>query len=223
MKTSNILLAIFVGGITIYMLAAFSEIRLKGKPWHATDYVDHVTTAPSFRYLSGRDVTLHLAFSDKANVNVRAGEGETQPTFNYHMSGDTLVIDAFKVPEKMHGELHVSVDNTFSGVACSGCNLYIDSPGTDSLSLSLRKSFAGRGEGTDLHFDMLHVEASDDSRLELNPVSVDKLDLFLDNSHANIYGPVNSLYGSMSNNSSLGADGILNYDFKRDASSNMYR
>ena len=99
MKTSNKLIVGLVAFISLYIVAAFAEIRLKGWPYGEVNRVDHITNLADFGYVKidslGRN-GVKIKIMEQSSVKVQTFEGDEIPDFRYHMEADTLVIDQWQ-------------------------------------------------------------------------------------------------------------------------------
>ena len=223
MKTSNILITIFIGCITIYFLAAFAEIRISGKLNSAgLDFESHKVDVPHFRYVVARDVHFDLGFDKEAGISISSEAGKEVSRVNYHLNGDTLVIDGFEKIEKVKSSFKIIVqENSFRELKCVSCDISIKGGKSDSLTLTLDKSQVSKWDNQEGQFGMLKIVGSGNTHVLLRSIHADNLDVLLDNCQVNIQGPVNLLTGSVMNNTHLEVDNVLNFRFQRDSTSRL--
>lgn len=223
MKTSNILITVFIGCITLYILAAFAEVRISGKRNSlGLDFENHTIAVKHFRYIAAKDIHFDLGFGEHAEININSEKGKTVSKVNYHLKGDTLVIDGFEKADGVHSSLKITVpQNFFRELECVKCDVSIKSGDTDSLILKLDQSQVSKWDNQESHFRMLRIFGSDNTHVTLRSIKADNLDMSLDNCQVNVHGPVNLLTGSMINNTHLEVDNVLNFSFQRDSTSTL--
>ncbi|MDA0194287.1 MAG: hypothetical protein O2887_04105 [Bacteroidetes bacterium] len=221
MKTSNIILVAFIGSISIYLLAAMTEVRLVAKQGRSfLEYDDHITDFQNIRYLKANNVQFNVSFSNESSLNLKIEKSMSVPKLDYHLEGDTLVIDNLERQEGVEWMLNLTfVSNEFRGIDCVSCHLILDGGSTDTLILNLKKSNFLKFSKVPSHFGMLKLKATDDSKTNLYFVGIEALDLYLDNSWTDIHAPVNLLTGSLAERSKLDIDEVLDFNIKKDASS----
>lgn len=221
MKTSNILITIFIGCITLYVLAAFAEIRISGKRNSlGLDFENHSIEVKHFRYLTAKDIHFDLAFGEHAGISIGSEKGKPVSKVNYHLNGDTLVIDGFETIEGVHSSLKISVpQNSFRALECIRCDISLKSGNSDSLTLKLNKSNISKWDNQESQFKKLSINGSNDTHVMLKSIKADVLDLSLGNCQVTVSGQMNLLTGSMTNGTRLELDNVLDFKFERDSTS----
>jgi len=221
MKTSNILLTIFIGSITLYFLAAFTEIRISGKRNSlGLNLESRTILTDDFKYLVSVAAKLDLSFGEEGAMIVRSEKGKESPTPSYHMQGDTLVIDRFDPMQGGYASLHLTLSRrAFRGLNCSGCQLFLANGDADTVEFILPGSDITKNSADTSRFGTLKINASRNAHINLNAIQIDHLDVTLDDCQVALFGPVNSLTGSMVNHAHMMVDEVMDFGFKRDHSS----
>jgi hypothetical protein len=223
MKTSNILIIIFVGSITLYFLAAFTEIRLVGNlksDVSGPEWDEHSIPISTFRYLRASDLKFSVSFSDEASLAVRTEKGKVYQRPTFQQRGDTLIIGGFEPGDEAKGNLHLTLPrDSFRDIHCTGCQITLEHGSTDSLALALEGGTLTKWSSDTSYFRALKIVASKDTRMTLLNMQIDNLDVTLDNCLLDIRGPINTLTGSMVNSTHISLDEVLDFDFSRDHSS----
>jgi hypothetical protein len=153
---------------------------------------------------------------------MRSEAGKEVPKVNYHINGDTLVIDGFKKIEKVKSSFKIIVpENSFRQLECVTCDISVQSGKSDSLTLKLVSSQVSKWDNQEVQFKMLRIVGSGNSHVQLRSIQTDNLDVMLDNCQVNVQGPVDLLTGSIINKTHLEVDNVLNFLFQRDSTSRL--
>ncbi|MEQ8810982.1 MAG: hypothetical protein RIE59_18060, partial [Imperialibacter sp.] len=121
MKLSNKILIGFFGFIFLYMMAAFTEVRLRGYKRDFKGAETQVEKAPlgdvGYIVLSDSEQRVTISSSDEPHIEVRSIDGGFLSSVSYEMAGDTMRL---KVNEIISGKpVQVTVyvaQNTFRGL-----------------------------------------------------------------------------------------------------------
>ncbi|MEQ8684989.1 MAG: DUF2807 domain-containing protein [Imperialibacter sp.] len=224
MKLSNKILIGFFGFIFLYMMAAFTEVRLRGYERDLSGTEVQVENAPlgqvGYIVLSDSDHRVTISSSDEPRIEVKSLDGGFISNVNYEMVGDTLKL---KVDDLVTGKpVQVTIyvaPNTFRGLQATQASVSITKLSQPELSIT-QSGGSIRMDG-DVNVTSLSIAASDNANLDASGLSVNSLSVQMDDSKVMIWSPVVQLRGSILNDSFLRIDGVDDIQFTKDKSSKI--
>tara|TARA_R110000744_G_scaffold244339_1_gene361210 strand:+ start:752 stop:1447 length:696 start_codon:yes stop_codon:yes gene_type:complete len=224
MKLSNKILIGFFGFILIYMMAAFTEIRVRGYKRDLSGTEVQVEKAPlgnvGYIVLSDSELRVTISSSNEPHIEVKSIDGSFLSSLNYEMTGDTLHL---KINEIISGKpVQVTVfvtENTFRGLQATRASASITKFSQPTLSIT-QSGGSIRMDG-DVNVTSLSIAASDNANLDASGLSVNSLSVQMDDSKVMIWSPVVQLRGSILNDSFLRIDGVDDIQFTKDKSSKI--
>lgn len=224
MKASNILLTSLVGSITLTIMAIMADIRFSGTRGGYTEYDSTRINVPAFSHLVISDIerSIPIESSPGYSITLRTIKGQQMPTLNYRTAGDTLYISQFENHDQAGAYVVVQVPHgALNDVSANNSEIILNNYSFTQLSVVLQRARLQLYPRDELHPQSLTISGSDQSKVNASSLSLDTLDINLNNSFATFNGTVQLLKGSMQNKSSLGVREINNFQFKKDASSQL--
>jgi hypothetical protein len=223
MKTSNILLTAFVVGITLYLLLAFTEVRISGKRNSlGREYVDHNIAVAKFQSIDATNAELHIRFTTESSVafSIEAGQPVSHP--NALTRGDTLVIVDRDGDEQQDRFVVTLPAKGMTNLTCHQCRVFVQDGSKEILELNLSASIVIRHRSDSAHINLLKLYARDNSRIELTGLTIDTLAVDIGQSEAVITTSVYLLSGTLQDRARLILDDATRMDFERDAQSLLH-
>lgn len=227
MKTSNIILIVVIGSFTVLMVTGIIQNRYFSKP------VDENQNGPSMQSVSA-DVPAfkYLVIQNQWNVNIKQSDlsslvleyenGQTPPTPDFHINGDTLYIGQDTETDPPHYLTTINLPEQETGWV-KGVNSHLRfsgfySPKLFVISQNCDVDFtAVPGKG----IQELSVRAGQGSKINSNSFDLDTLDLQIDDSRVSIPVITKNLNGYIRNNSELNIKQVEHFNFSRDESSKL--
>ena len=227
MKTSNIILSIVFGSLTLLIVTGMIQVRFSkfttGNESTFSDMESKTTELPAFKYLvinGQHDISIETS-SDNQMIQ-KYEKGKSLPKIDYTVNGDTLFINAdIQVDmDKNYLALHIPVDQ-IEIIKAKNSDLRISNFTGGKLVLKLDKSSVYLGNKNGNNIPSLTVYGINESVINSSTFEVDSLDIQLDNSNASIPIIVNNLSGSINNNSDLSIKEVGHFNFSKDGSSKL--
>ncbi|PTB97453.1 hypothetical protein C9994_02735 [Marivirga lumbricoides] len=224
MKLSNKVLIGFFGLILVYMIAAFTEIRLNGdlNRFDDSNSIKETADVESFSYLVLPEMNhrIDVMGSGKARLEVRSISGDLIQKINYSISGDTLTITPPELSENKRVKITLYVDkNLFKGMTVNSPGMRIDSLNQESLAIMLNSGWI-RMLGNN-KISQLNIKASNEGSLNIEGMKLDLLNVQLDSSKVISDAAIKVLEGSISNKSYLHLGDTQEIRMKKDDSSRL--
>ncbi|GAA5028583.1 hypothetical protein GCM10011506_14370 [Marivirga lumbricoides] len=224
MKLSNKVLIGFFGLILVYMIAAFTEIRLNGdlNRFDDSNSIKETVDVESFSYLVLPEMNhrIDVMGSGKARLEVRSISGDLIQKINYSISGDTLTITPPELSENKRVKITLYVDkNLFKGMTVNSPGMRIDSLNQESLAIMLNSGWI-RMLGNN-KISQLNIKASNEGSLNIEGMKLDLLNVQLDSSKVISDAAIKVLEGSISNKSYLHLGDTQEIRMKKDDSSRL--
>lgn len=227
MKTSNIILSIIAGSATFFILAGAIHLRVTGLS-HERGTAAQSVTKPlePFQYLVIREsVNLTVTASQRNQFFVIAGKNDPSPVIEFVQRGDTLIISRVA-----HGDGGNMLEVTLE--ATPGSIQYINAKNSifglmnyplDKLVVDLENTQLSMygDQQLDIRYKNLRVNASYQSVINANRVTLDTADLQLDHSEAYLDN-VNKLRARLQNKSKMNSGNASDVAYQKDDSSDIY-
>jgi hypothetical protein len=224
MKLSNKILVGFFGFIFIYMLAAFTELRISGTLYQIDEsnrIVESVDIA-KIGYIIVPDLNHQIIIKsgEQPRIEVQSITGELLKNLTYKMTGDTLELMQFDLEKNQHVNILVYVpDNSLRGISLNGSQAFIDGLNQKSLTISLTGGSIRFHDNNNL--ETLSLVASHNATFNYSGTKLETLSVMIDNSQISISSPVNRIEGTVAN-SHLYLGGVNEIEIKKDESSRLY-
>ncbi len=224
MKLSDKVLIGFFGFILLYMLVAFTEIRLKGdlnrfdESSAKTESLDINTVS----YLVLPDVKQRIIVntSDDPRIELRSTSGDVFSKLKYEITGDTLVLQRFELEEHERVRIVIHMpENSLKGIKVNGAGVVVRNLNQPALSIQ-QSAGTVRLEGNN-SLRNVNIIASEKANFEAAGFDIDQLSVQMDNSVIKVWAPVERLEGAMTNNSRLVIKSPNDIQLKRDKSSTL--
>lgn len=224
MKLSNRILIGFFGFIFIYMTAAFTEIRLKGDPNRIDDENGIIETVGimGVNYLVLPDIESQMSIigSDDPKIEVRSIHGDIIKHLKYNISGDTLTLQSFDLPEQQSVRITFHVPkNSFVGLTADNAGISIGELDQATLSITQIDGWIRIGEKNKL--SKLVINASETAYFNVVGTDLDTLQVTVDDSQLTIASRVKIAEGAISNDSYINLNNVEEIRFKKDESSRL--
>ncbi|MEQ9375366.1 MAG: DUF2807 domain-containing protein [Imperialibacter sp.] len=224
MKLSNKILIGFFGFILLYMMAAFTEVRLRGYKRDLSGAETQIENAPlgnvGYIVLSDSERRVTISSSDEPHIEVKSIDGGFISNVNYEMVGDTLMLKVDDIVTGKPVQVTVFVSkNTFRGLQATRASVSI----TDLSQQTLAINQSGGSIAMDGNVDLtsLSIKASEGAYLNAAGLSVDLLSVEMDKSQVTIWSFIKQLNGSITNDSFLRVNGVDDIQFTKDKSSKI--
>ncbi len=224
MKLSDKILIGFFGGVLAYMLAAFTEVRVRGERSHFTPENSVVETLEvgniGYIVVPDLDKKVTITTDDESRIRLRSKEGDLSKHVSYSMKGDTLVFEGLTVPEDTRYELHVFVRaGQLRGIDATYSSLEVGDLGRSTLDVTQRGGVLVMGGNFSL--DTMNLHASRGAQFDTWNSQVDVLALDMNSANVEIRGVVGRLEGEMINESYLSVGSAREFAFRKDGTSHL--
>ena len=222
MKLSDKILIGFFGAITIYMFAAFTEMRLKGDYNGLGDNAKReAVSIGNIRHIALSDQVRNITISssDDPRLELISRDGGLLSKLQYDLIGDSLIVDGIQLEKKVHFDLIIYFpQHGIAQLDIQGGYANINDLHVSSLVLmqSGGMVFMNRNSTS-----ILSIVAKEDAAINCYDLQVDTLRLDLDQSHVALPSRVRHLEGSMVNGSRLSMGEVNNIVFKQDTTSSL--
>lgn len=224
MKLSNKLLIGFFGGVLVYMLSAFTEVRLKGDDIRLTEENAKIESLPlnnvRFIKLDDPGKRINISSSDNPRIEMRSKDGNVLSGLKYELNGDTLTINEFVLEEGVRIALTIYISkDSFTGLYSNDATVYLSD--LDIPTMAIIQYGGHMVFEDDVILERLLLQASANATFNMRDGEVDTVTLSMDDSNAVIRSRVGRLEGYMINDSDLFARSINDIEFKKDKSSSI--
>ncbi|MEO9481918.1 MAG: hypothetical protein ABJG47_00640 [Ekhidna sp.] len=224
MKLSNKLLIGFFGGAMVYMLLAFTEVRLRGDDRRLTGENATVESQSlsGIRYIKLNDIgkRIYISSSDTSRIEMRSKDGNVLSGLRYKISGDTLTLNQLELDEDVRVSLTIFISkSSFTGLHSNEARVYFSD--LDLPIMAIIQSGGNIVFENNIYLDRLLLQASANASFRMHNGEIDTVTLNMDNSDATIRSRIGRLEGYMANKSDLFAGSVNDIEFKKDKSSSM--
>ncbi len=224
MKLSNKILIGFFGLVLTYMLAAFTEVRLRGESSHFTSenaIVENIALAEvGFIVVPDLDKKVTITTDEEPRIRLRSIKGDLSKHVSYSMKGDTLVFERLTVPEDTRYELHVFVQSgQVRGIDATYSSLEVGDLGRATLDVTQKGGVLVMGGNFSM--DTMNLQASRGAQFDTWNSQVDVLALDMNSANVEIRGVVGRLEGEMINESYLSVGSAREFAFRKDGTSRL--
>jgi len=224
MQLSNKILIGFFGFLFLYMIVAFTEMRLKGDLNRLDDSnsISETVDITSMQYLKlvdiGHRITIHG--SDEPRIEVKSISGDVLQYLKYDLNGDTLSIKSMVMEKKQALDILIYVPkSSFKGLSADNAALLIYDLQQETLDIHQHDGWI-RMSGNN-KIGQLNLNAQNSAYFNSIKGEIDILNTTIDDSEVSISQPMKLVKGSMTNNSYLYLDGTSEIQFKKDESSRL--
>jgi hypothetical protein len=224
MKLSNKILIGLFSFLFLYMIVAFTEMRLKGDLNRLNDSnsISETVDITSVQYLKlvdiGHRITIHG--SDKPRIEVKSISGDVLQYLKYNLDGDTLSIKSIDMEKKPALGISIYVSkSSFKGLRADNAALLIYDLQQENLDIHQNDGWIRMSDSNKI--GQLNLNAQNSAYFNFLKGEIDILNTTIDDSEVSIPQPMKLVKGSMSNNSYLYLDGASEIQFKKDESSRL--
>ncbi len=226
MKLSNKILIGFFGLIFIYLTAAFTEIRLRGKHnrFNTQDNLSEKIELTQIKYLVLSDLRRNIKVigADHSGIELESIKGDFLKHLKYQIKGDTLWLKRLDSANRELVNLIVYVPSSiFEGMTNNGGSVSIRSIEQKLLTITQNDGWINL---IDCKLERLELTASHEANFNMSNAILDTLSAQIDNTEVNIDNALRLVRVSMTNNSYLSVDETEDIQIKTDKSSrfNLY-
>ena len=224
MQLSNKILIGIFGFLFLYMIVAFTEMRLKGDLNRLDDSNSisekaEIATA-NYIKLSNLDPHVTIIGSEKPSLEVKSVTGNMLQHLEYEMIGDTLRIISMELEEKRLVKLIIYVPkSTFRGLSTTHSGVNISNLQQTTLDIVQQDGWIRMNKSNKI--GKLNLTAENTAYFNFDYGKIDTLNTTIDNSEVSIPQPMKLVQGSMANDSYLYLIGAEEIQFKKDQSSRL--
>ncbi|MEM9329163.1 MAG: hypothetical protein AAGA85_26100 [Bacteroidota bacterium] len=224
MKLSDKILTIFFGALFLYMLVAFTEVRVRGEHNRLQDenaVIDQIELSDvGFLVVPDLGKRIMVSADAKPRIQFRSTVGDLTKYLSYTMTGDTLLLERLEVPEDIRYDLRVFVrPGQLRGLQSTHASLAIGDLESTHLSLAQHGGFTSLSGEFEL--DTLLLNASARAEFDSRKTNFSVLQLTMDEAEVRVRGKVQRLEGDMYNHSYLSVGSALDFAFKKDTTSRL--
>lgn len=228
MKTSKIIFIILLSSISIFILAAFLDIRINGVKVGTikgpeVSLQKHYIPAFKVLYLSN-SINVVIIKDDSSYIEVASPKGSPYK-LNYKINNDTLRLSDVKIQIKENGylSLKVSFADSLKCVISENSRFVIERMSTSVMTLKMDGSSVRFSEfqGGVSSFRALHIIAKNHSTINCMEVNVDSLRINLQNSAAYLSISAKTINGTLADGSKLVTRQPGEIYMKRDSTSTI--
>ncbi len=225
MKTSNKLLLGLAAFVSCYILAAFTEVKIKGWYKGERQRVDYVSGLPDFQFLKVDNLidpreNITVIISDRSAFVFKVFEGDDIPKINYHMNEDTLVID--QIGRLGRTKLNINASSqSLKGIIARNRSIVKLKGNIDDLMVDVKDSrFTWFTPNTAYILKKVKVVSDERSNVYILHDKIMDLEVDLSQSHLGV-NKVDNLTGSIKNSAYLAINKIENKDLIIDQTSRV--
>lgn len=225
MKLSNKILIGFFGFILLYMIAAFTELRIKGDVTVFTEQnsLTETEAIPDVSYLIFSDFerSITILGSDKPRIEVRSTTGDLLQHLKHEISCDTLFIKKSDYLMEQRLTLFIYVPRSgLKEIISTGTGVTISDLNQDLLSIHQSDGWIKMKNTNRL--GKIKLEAQNSAYFEFTDGEVDTLYAMVDSSQVTVRTPLKRIEGSMKLKSYISVGDVEEIQFKKDKSSQLY-
>ncbi|UII19422.1 hypothetical protein [Fulvivirga ligni] len=227
MKLSNKILIGFFGFILVYMIVAFTEIRLNGTPnsIHGNIGIMDSIDITGIKYIDFNNVNnSHFSIKSAADVPSRievwSEKGGAASNIKYSVTNDTLRITQVVEDENHINSLRITVQpGQLNYLSMVNSRVTVTELDQESLNISQKDGYFSLMNCPDLN--EVRMNAGPGSSADFNSLDLDKLEFLGDNASVRLYVPIKHLQGSIKNNTYIYVQSVEDIQFKKDNSSRL--
>ncbi|SMG48147.1 hypothetical protein SAMN05661096_03427 [Marivirga sericea] len=224
MKLSNKILIGLFGFLFLYMIVAFTEMRLKGDLNRLDDSnsISETVDIKSVQYLKLVDIGHRIALhgSNKPGIEIKSVSGDVLQYLKYDLEGDTLSIKSMDLEKKQALDISIYVSKSnFKGLRVDNASLYIYDLQQESLDIQQNAGWIRVNASNEIATINLNIQNS--AYFNLQDVEVDTLNAIIDEAEVVTNEPIKIVKASMTNDSYLHLIGTSEIQIKKDESSRL--
>lgn len=224
MNLSNKILIGLFGFLFLYMIVAFTEMRLKGDLNRLDDSnsISETVDITSVQYLKLVDIghRIKLYGSDKPRIEVKSISGNVLQYLKYNLEGDTLSIKSMDLEKKQALDISIYVSkSSFKGLRADNAFLYIYDLQQETLDIHQNDGRIRMTASNEIATLNLNIQHS--AHFNLQDVEIDTLNAIMNSSEVLTNEPIKIVKGSMTKDSYLHLIGTSTIQIKKDESSRL--
>jgi len=224
MKLSNKILIGFFSFIFLYMIVAFTEMRLKGdlNRFDESNSISESVDIERINYLKIPDIDQRIVVSgsNRPGIEVKSISGNVLQYLKYEMEGDTLSIKSLELLKKEAVYISIYVPkNTFKGFTSTNAMVTISELDQETLDISQNDGWIKMSASNKI--SKLNLNVQNSARFNLVNGKVDTLNAFMNNAEVLTNEQIKLVKGSMTNDSYLHLVGTSEIQIKKDESSRL--
>lgn len=224
MQLSNKILIGLFGFLFLYMIVAFTEMRLKGDLNRLDDSnsITETVDITSVQYLNlediGHRITIHG--SNKPGIEVKSITGDVLQYLKYNLEGDTLSIKSMDMEKKQALNISIYVSkSSFKGLRADNAFLYISDLQQETLDIHQNDGWIKMTASNEI--TTLNLNMKNSAHFNLQDVGLDTLNPTMNEAEVLTNDPIKIVKGSMTNDSYLHLIGTSEIQIKKDESSRL--
>lgn len=224
MKLSNKILIGLFSFLFLYMIAAFTEMRIKGD-LNRFDSINIILekadiTAANYIMLPNLEQQVTIIGSDKSGLEVKSIKGNLLQNLEYEMVGDTLNLLSMELEEKQFVNITIYVPkSTFRGLSTTHSGVFISDLQQEILSIHQIGGWIRMSDSNKI--GQLNLNAQKTANFNFLKGKIDTLNATIDFSQVSVTQPMKLVKGSMKNASHLQLKGATEIQFKKDENSRL--
>jgi hypothetical protein len=224
MKLSNKILIGFFSFIFLYMIVAFTEMRLKGdlNRFDESNSISESVDIERINYLKIPDIDQRIVVSgsNRPGIEVKSISGNVLQYLKYEMEGDTLSIKSLELLKKEAVYISIYVPkNTFKGFTSTNAMVTISELDQETLDISQNDGWIKMSASNKI--SKLNLNVQNSARFNLVNGKVDTLNAFMNTAEVLTNEQIKLVKGSMTNDSYLHLVGTSEIQIKKDESSRL--
>lgn len=220
MKTSNRILLITLAVLVFFITAAFVELRLRGNYGGRVQNTEK-QVIPKFQHLAfeGIDQYINIHHSDTASFELISETEFSFEAIEYEMKGDTLVLIDLGRANDRQLSIVINTGPELKSISSVGSKYTIRDLRVDSLTINQR---GGRGTISDCpEVGHLDLQTTWNAEFDVFETPIESVNLMVNQSNVELRSEIGSLSGFMENSSYLSLFEVQDFQFQKDASSNL--
>lgn len=230
MKTSNIILISLFGSITVFILAAFTELRINGireenkqsQPSMEKQF-SAVALSPVKYIVIGETTNLTITRGEQTELAVRIGIEDNDPIVQHQVHGDTLFIDKIAFGTNgvtLMAELKLDPDN-LKWISATQSSFSISNMSINGLIVDIDHTRLALHSNQNIRFGSIKINGTNSSDFSASNIEFDSVHLNLDHSSAWIDASAHQVDATLKNESTLSASQADNITSSKDKSSRI--
>lgn len=226
MKLSNKILIGFFGFILVYMIVAFTEVRLNGTPTNSIYNSGEIDTInlPEVNYINFHNVNTNFTISSSSEVPPRievwSQKGGAASRVKYNIKNDTLNILSVAEGEDDLYQLKISLKpNQLKGLDMADSRVSLVDLEQDSLDISQKNGYFYISNSPAIKH--IKIDATPSSSADLNNLDLETAIIISDDASIRVNSEVKHIQGSLKNGSYLYVQSVEDIQFKKDNSSRL--